>query len=53
MWFGGHKGISRGTPKVDLKFDTWLGVLKSYFLGVQISVVALEFVLDTCLNPID
>ena len=48
----GIKGSSVEPPEVNLELDTWLGVLKSYFLGVQISVAALGFVLDTCLNPI-
>ena len=40
----GIKESSTEPPEVDLKFDTWL--------GVQILVAALGFVLDTCLNPI-
>ena len=43
----GIKGSLAEPLEVDLELDTWLKVLKSYFLGVQILVAALRFTLDT------
>ena len=52
MWFGGHKGISSGTPYSGLKTWHLAWSVESHFLGDQISVAALGFVPDTHLNPI-
>ena len=49
--FEGIKGSPIEPSEVGLNFDTWLRVLNG-LLGVQISVVVLGFLLDTCLNPI-
>ena len=48
----GIKGSPAKPPKLDLEFDTWLEVLNLTSWGDQISVAALGFVLDTCLNSI-
>ena len=43
----GIKGSPTEPSEVNLELYTWLGVLKSYFLEVQILVAALGFTLDT------
>ena len=49
----GIKGFPTEPPEVDLKFDTWLGVLNLTYWGTKSQFAALGFVLDTHHNHID
>ena len=42
----GIKGSLAEPPEVDLKFDTWLGMLNLTFWGTKSQFAALGFVLD-------